>query len=383
MEDKYEFLNFKPPFCMNAKCPNHLQESHMKERLWWSRAGFYKLRDTYRVPRFRCLLCRKRFSARAFKSYFRFKKADRSLSARILNVFVVGASNRDIARLFGVSECCVRNRLNRMAVQGILIHYEKLSRLDGINEAISYDGLENFAGSQYEPNYINQAIGAESLFVYDCNFSPLNRKGYMSERQKLKNQEIARTRGRFPTYAVQSATTVLLKRLLAKQKPGRRLELHTDEHYQYRRSIKFDLSSFPIEHKTISAKAYRNFQSILLPVNHADLLIRKNVGAFSRETISFSKTHSAMCKKYFLFMIYKNYMAPQFTKKLKRRPRCHLESPAQALGIETKPLSFQEYFCEPRTQIQVQIPDEWKLIIKGKIPYARRLCNQGRGILRV
>ncbi len=373
MDEKFEFVSFVPPYCTSPKCFNHLKENlGSSPPQWWIRSGFYKLHNDVKVQRFSCSLCHRRFSARAFKSYFRFKIPDRTLSARILNIFIVGASNRDMGRFFGVSEGCIRNRLNRMADQAILIHYEKLKNLKGIWEPVAYDGLENFAGSQYEPNYINQAIGAETFFTYDCNFSPMNRKGRMSERQKLRNLELSKSSGIFPKNAIRLATTVLLKRLLDKQKSGLRLELLSDEHFQYRRSIKQDLKGALLDHKTISAKATRNFQNILFPVNHADLIIRKNVAAFSRETISFSKTHAAMCKKYFLFMSYKNYMAPQFTKKLIRRPRAHIESPAQVVGLETKILSFQEFFCETRTERQIQIPPEWKMIKKGKTPYARQ-----------
>lgn len=245
-----------------------------------------------------------------------------------------------------------------------------------LDEAICYDGLENFAGTQYDPNYINQAVGDKSLFIYDFNFAPLNRKGRMSDRQKVKNKELEVREGAYPRNAIQKASTVLFKRLLKKVRPGKSLEILSDQHFAYRRAIECDLKGFPIEHGTISSKAYRDFKNILFPVNHADLLIRHQSAAFKRETIAFSKTHARMCQKFLLFMIDKNYMRPQFTKKHVRRPRVHRESPAQYLKLTTKILEFSDFFDELRTQKQVPLPEEWALIIQGSVPYPRQLHSR-------
>ncbi len=377
MEEKFEFINFTPPFCTNAKCFNHLKKSlDLRPRKWWGKAGLYKVKNGTQVPRFKCFQCRKKFSARAFKFHYRFKLPDKTLSARIFKAFTLGATNRDLAFVFGVSEHCVRGRLNRMADWAFKLHQERLNELGTVNEDICYDGLENFAGTQYDPNYINQMIGTSSLFIYDFNLAPMNRKGRMSERQKLKNKELVASVGSYPKDAIRQATTALISRMLKRKKPGENLALISDEHFQYRRSIQYDLKGSCIDHITISAKAYRCFKNILFPVNHADLLIRKKVGAFSRETISFSKTHTAMAKKFLLFLIDKNYMRPQFTKRHKRRPLAHLQSPAQSLSIETHVLAFHEFFSEPRTEVQVPIPAEWSMIIKGQVPYNRSVLPQ-------
>ena len=78
-----------------------------------------------------------------------------------------------------------------------------------------------------------------------------------------------------------------------------------------------------------------------------------------------------MCQKYALFMIHKNYMAPQFTKKQIRRSEAHKISPAQHLGLEQKILGFADFFSELRSPQQVKLPTEWQLFMRDEVPYPR------------
>ena len=253
-------------------------------------------------------------------------------------------SNRAISRSLYISEHCVRIRLIRMSQQAFSFQTEQLSQLK-IREELCFDGLENFAKSQYDVNNIQQAIGRDSLFIYDFNFACLNRKGYMSSWQKRRLAEIEAESGRYNPNAIRVATKDILQRLHSAKCPTKdRMTLLSDEHFQYKRVLKCDLTDCVFEHVTISSKACRNFQNILFSVNHVDLMIRQQVKAFSRETISFSKTAAAMCQKYALYMIYKNFMIPQFTKKHVRRPNAHIESPAQALGVTSNILNFADIF---------------------------------------
>ncbi len=368
------------PYCPNVKCSFHkIMDS---EKVFWKRNGYFSSSPFDSIQRFRCLECGKNFSERSFQFRYRFKIKDPSLSSRMFTAFILGASNHGIARALKLSEHCVRRRLQRMAEWASTLHFQRVQKLT-VSEALCYDGLENFAGSQYDPNHINQMLGKDSLFIYDFNFAPLNRKGKMSPRQKLIKSKIEESQGPYPKRAIRMATTALVKRMLKKIPEGARLTLISDEHFQYKRSIQFDFKGIPIEHITVSSKKTRNFQNILFPANHSDLLIRQNVGAFSRETISFAKTHARMCQKFLLFSVYKNYMAPQFTKAHVRRPKARFQSPAQALGLEEKLLTFGEFFNEKRTAHQIRIPKDWLLFINGRVPYSRRSNlspNQGRTV---
>lgn len=272
---------------------------------------------------------------------YRQKKSDRALNAKIFQCFVSGMSNRRISRQLNVSEHCVRLRLVRISQRAFVFHH-LVSMHMPIIEPVAYDGLGNFAGSQYDPNNLQHAVGAESLFIYDFNFAPLNRGGRMSRWQKRRLEQIEEGQGRYDPGIVRKKSAELFERL--RLRSGKQLEIWSDEHFQYRRAMRQNRNLRSIKHKRISSKACRNFQNILFSVNHADLLTRQQIAAFGRETISFSKTAAAMCQKYMLFAVYKNYMAPQFTKKHIRRPDAHEQSPAQCLGLADHILSFKDIF---------------------------------------
>ena len=144
-----------------------------------------------RRRRYRCRECKKTFSENHLKRNFRFRHLDPALSSKILELVCAGVSNRLIARILKVSDHCVRIRSYRLGCQAFHFHFEQVYGGSlKICEPVCFDGLENFAGSQYDPNNINQVVGRDSLFVYDFNFASLNRKGYMSPWQKNRLGEI-------------------------------------------------------------------------------------------------------------------------------------------------------------------------------------------------
>lgn len=325
--------------------------------------------DGRKRQRYKCTQCGFRFSENFAKLHYRLKHKDPSLNSKIFIFFIHGLSTRKIARLLNISPHSALIRLKRLSQRALEFHLHQTSSLF-IKEPVCFDGLENFAVSQYEPNNINQAIGRDSLFIYDFNFASLNRKGRMSDWQKLKLSKMVAKTGRFNPAAIRVATKEIFARLYDKRYDKTTpLTILSDEHFQYRRVVQQDLQKLNIAHITISSKATRNYQNILFSVNHADLLIRKALAPFARETISFSKTHGQMCQKFALFMVYKNYMAPQFTNSQVRRLNAHLESPAQKLGLTDRVLTYSDVFAlrsqEPATR---DWNEDWQSFWMGQVP---------------
>ncbi len=321
-----------------------------------------------RKQRHQCVSCKRRFSSTTFSLLHYLKKADLALNAKIFHLHVRGVSNVDIARTHYLSEHCVRGRLRRLSQRAFTFQAEMASKLP-IKEELCVDGIENFAGSQFDPNNINIAVGKESLFVYSFNFCGLNRKGRKSPRQKLKNSKIEALSGRYNPKSIRISMGDLFKEIYKLKDPAKPLRIVSDQHYQYKRALKYDLPDLKIDHATVSSYDTRNYQNHLFAINHADLLVRQRSKAFARETIAFSKTPGAMCQKYALFMIRKNYMAPQFTKKHVRRPQAHKQSPAQALGLCSKILTFEDIFdrrCAPAER--AKLSEDWKCFWHGEVP---------------
>jgi hypothetical protein len=276
-----------------------------------------------------------------------------------------------MGRMLNLSEHCVRNRLKKMA-QWTLLKHAYLSQELKIEEPIVYDGLEAFAKSQYDPNQIQQAIGKDSLFIYDFNFIPLNRKGRMSPRQKRKRTEIEKREGRYLPRAIRVASREIFLRLYQRRKNEAIPQLLiTDEHFQYWRAINWDLTSCKIKHIRISSKETRNYKNQLFAINHADLLTRQHIAAFRRETISFSKKHESMIQKYILFLGWKNYFRTQYVKSHKMDPQTNEQTPAMKLGICSKILEFHEFFDIRLTERQIPLNREWKCFYKEQPTYSR------------
>lgn len=359
---------------MNTACPDLKCLSSATIRVGFSAPRICL--NERRRQRYKCLKCKRKFSENSHLLSFRLKHRDPALNAKIFSLCVGGFSNRAIARFYYVSEGCVRGRLRRLSQQALNFHHEHLRELR-IREAICFDGLQNFAGSQYDVNNIQQAIGRDSLFIYDFNFASMNRSGRMSPWQKNRLRAIESACGRYNPQAIRIATRDIVKRLHSMKAPGQDFNLLTDEHFQYRRAVNHDLKNLDIRHVTISGKACRNFQNILFTVNHADLMIRQRLGAFARETISFSKNAGAMCQKYALFLVHKNYMIPQFTKKHVRRPDAHRRSPAQDLGITERLLDFSDVFHRRSAETDTNsMNDDWQNFWLGTVPKKYRRPRQ-------
>lgn len=363
--------NFIPPYCPNPGCVHHRGGTS-----FFIKWGMKKiLKFPYFNQRYQCKSCFQTFCYTFFKLSYREKNV--GLNKKIFKLNLCSASKGHIARELNVSERLVRDRQSKMARWALLTH-AKLTENLKIEEGIVYDGLENFAYSQYDPNNINHAIGKDSLFTYDFNFAPMNRKGRMSERQKAVKAELEESFGSYPKGIIRLKTAQILRRLY--NKTNKNLLLYSDNHYLYRYALKYDLADCEIYHDITPSTHTRNYKNKLFVVNNFDMQIRQTCSAFRRETIAFSKNSVAMIEKFVLQMCFKNYMRSVFYKKHKRDPETLTTSPAMRVGLTTKILSFEEYFKEKVTITQVNLNEDWLNLVKKVDPYSRRVIKPYNGI---
>lgn len=356
---------FVPPYCPRPKCQNHRKENARPD--FWRRHGVKELkRFPYFSYRFLCRDCGVTFSGSIFSLHYRQKVW--GLNYAIFRYHDLGVSRRATARELGHSERLVRTRIRNMARWALLKQAELIEKLK-IEEAIVYDGLENFSFSQFDPNNINHAVGKRSLFIYDFNFAPLNRKGRMSPSQAKRKAELEAEHGPYPRDAIRSSTKRVFQRLLSK---GPSLVLYTDKHFQYQRVVEQDLRGAKIDHIRISSKVHRNFRNPLFAVNNIDLQARHNLSAFKRETIAFSKHSIAMQDSFLLYAISRNFLRPKFWGTHRSDPECSKKSPAMELGLTEKILKFNEFFSERVLPSQVQLNEDWKNLYDRVDPHSRR-----------
>ena len=359
-------LTFTPPYCPRPECEFHAFGSTG----FWQKHGIKTLkRFPYASVRFRCKACDKTFSASFFTLNYRQKIF--GLNQKIFRFHNLGISKREIGRIISISEASVRLRIIRMSRLGLLIHAKAQENLL-ISEPIVYDGLENFSFSQYDPNNLNHAVGKNSLFTYDFNLCPINRKGMMSPRQRLKKKILENRYGSYPKNAIRSSTKAIFQRLLERCPRNQMLTLYTDRHYDYQRVVAWDLPPKRIEHIRISSKIARNFKNKLFAVNNIDMQARHNLAAFKRETIAFAKHPQAMLENFVLYMLYRNYMRPKFWGTHRSDPQSAKKSPAMELGIRKKIQSFEDFFSVRILPSHTLLHKEWKNLYYRTYPLSRQ-----------
>jgi hypothetical protein len=276
-----------------------------------------------------------------------------------------GMSNNAIAKLLHISEGTVRDRLRVMASQSVIFEKENYPSL--IKESVAYDGFETFTHSQYSPCYVNTVVGSNSMFIYHNTFSPLNRKGRMTDEQKLKNLTLLEKYGPYPRDSVYQESLYIF-RALARRSNG--IILFSDEHRAYSRAMK----SFPsgIEHKTISSKEKRTPSNPLFPINHLHLLYRHCFSGQQRETISFQKNEAALMDKIQLMKIYRNFMSTKFVKKNKFDENANKWSPAMYVGASDRVLKFVDIYRVRRLRTQIHLDEREESFWKRIYPYSRQ-----------
>ena len=362
---------FYPPYCPYSKCKNHKA----------ARSGFfarngaqYTAKFPYLNQRYICLDCGKQFSYSTF--HLDFRKKMPGLCEEIFSCKTNGMSNLSIARKLKISEATVRLRLSLMKRQA-LIKKKKLETGLKISEAVVYDGFETFTYSQFDPCYVNTAVGKKSLFTYEINFAPLNRKGRMTNEQKIKNEQLCARFGRYPSAAIQTQTTYTLKKLL-KQCPGNLL-LYSDEHQSYQRSIRRDLTDHKIEHHLTNSQVSRNGKNPLFAVNHLHLWYRHFLSSQKRETIAFNKNEAGLMDTIFLQTICKNYLSPQMYKRTPYNKLRNQQSPAMSVGLTNKILTFDEFFDSRRMASQVDFDEQERKFYRSEYLFQRRKICQYSG----
>lgn len=360
MEKTSHQLQLIPSFCPNSRCLFH---TGTIEKFYRKNGSIRTKKPPFINQRFKCLHCHTQFSSNTFTLDFRKRKA--LLSESILHFCMNGMSNNSIAGLLKVAEGTVRNRLKELARQSLI--FEKENYPKQITEDVAYDGFETFTYSQFSPCYINTAVGSRSMFIYHNTFSPLNRKGRMTDEQKVKNQELLSKFGPYPRDSVCEETIYILRNL-SSLGPGRTLFM--DEHRAYQRAIRrFD---FQMDYQTINSKVRRDPSNPLFPINRLHSLYRHYFSSQHRETISFQKHEAALLEKVQLMKIYRNFMRPKFVKKNSYDPHAHIWSPAMYVGVAQRVLDFKDVFGIRKVRTQIRLDEKEEAFMNRYYPYSRQ-----------
>jgi transposase-like protein len=361
---------FQPPHCPNPECPYH------RPRPDWHfvRNGRRRRRrDGRRIQDFRCRHCGRYFSTATFSVRYWLRRPE--LLIPCAKLVTEGAGLRQTARSLGTTHTTVARHIARLARHAWLFHRQVLKGA-ALHEPLVADGFESFVFSQYHPFHANLAVGARSWFLYHFTHAALRRKGAMTAAQRRKRAARERDQGRPDPKAVELAMAALLDPLVTLLPPGAALELHTDDHPAYPRSLARLRRARPdcpqILHRVTSARKRRTQKNPLFPVNLADLLLRHGSANHRRETIAFSKRLRAALERLAVFLVWRNYV-----KKRREKATGPEQTAAMAAGVCKQPLAWRQVLRRRLFPQHVQLPAPWAAY------YEQRVKTVARGMVEL
>lgn len=323
---------FIPPHCPNPDC-DHYQ--HAPESIWYRKISPYETKTFGSVARFFCLSCHRSFSTQTFSIDYYAKK---KLQYRIIhNQINAGSGLRNIARNLHVSPRTVRNRINRLARNAIIIHEGLLSHMPYREDFVA-DGFESFCVSQYFPDNYNILVGKDSQFVYRWDYVTLRRKGRMRDDQKKRRallEETYRAQPQAIRLSFGDLMSFLARETQTRSKP---LILYTDEKKDYQsalwnsENLKERLFNGSWRHHMVNSKEVRNTQNPLFPVNYIDREFRKDMASHARESLQFSRNVNEAMMRMSLYLFDHNYLKPFRVADQVKKYHRH----AQIAGLERR-----------------------------------------------
>jgi len=324
---------FQPPFCPHRDCDAHY---HRPQDQWWEQRGSYQTRLFGSVTRYRCKLCGRQFSRQSFSiDYY----AKRRLSyPRLMGELCSCSSIRALGRNHRVGRKTIENKIMRLTRQALALQLLALEHVD-LQEHLVVDGLESFWGSQYFPNNLHVAVGADSQFVYGWNGVTIRRSGRMRESQRSRREELERCYRADPQGVKWSFRSIaqLCARLMA-DSSHHELALRTDEHQSYPPALaslaqwERLVQSRGVTHLRYSSRLPRTVGNPLFAVNYIDRECRKDMAEHVRETTRFARSAHTSMERLSLYLVAHNFFKPWRLNGGSTGQRTHAEVAGVQIG---------------------------------------------------
>ncbi len=340
-----------PPFCPNPACPFHTCDpSHWR----FHRDGVHYRRCPPRVvQRYRCLHCRRSFSAQTFRTSYWLRRPDllRPLFLRL----VACSGFRQIAREFDVAPSTIARLAARLGRHCLLFH-ERHRPHGPLTEPLVLDGFISFEYSQYHPTAFHLLAGQDSHFFYGFTDSELRRSGTLTGRQRWRRQQLEARLGRPDPRSVEHEVATLLGIVAPVPQP---LTLRSDLHADYPRALR-RLPHLSVTHTLTSSRAARTPHNPLFAVNLLDLLIRHSGANHKRETIAFSKRRQSAAERMAVLLVWRNYLK-WFSE------RRHADTPAMRLGAAQRRWTVGEVLAARLFPSRIRLPERWALYYERRV----------------
>ena len=298
---------FHPPFCPWTECV-----AHRAPGLGFQRYGSYRRKyDPRRVPRFRCLDCRRTCSRQTFSTTYYLKRP--KLLVSVASGLAACSAHRQIARSARCAKTSVTRMAERLGRHAILLHARCLRNLRALREDVVHDHFESFVGRQDEALGVGTAVGAASWLVYDVDPAPHRGSGRRPDRKPS-----ARTSGTESNSYVASIGRTLqtLMPLLSETGTlnfvvdGRRDYLVATKPPEIASRIRLHVFPNPVrgpKGTPRSAEAVARDRA-MFPVDQLHQLLRHTCADHKRETIAFGRRLESTLGRAHLMVVWKNFV---------------------------------------------------------------------------
>jgi transposase-like protein len=325
-------MKFKPKFCPCFECPS--------SRTWrtfrYKQRGFYRRKcDGRLVQRFQCTICHRSFSTQSFRLDFGWRKP--GLHLRVFDSLVSKVSLRQMARIFCVQRLTIERRFQRLGHQAKSFQFSALSKArerDGIHGMFQLDEQETFERDRrLRPVTLAVIIEKHSYFVLHGETAPLPCRGNLSPANRIKRDTMFQKEGKRKSGS-KLAVLGCFQALRRFHCPWRGIDLQTDRKRTYPNLFKTAVSDLFASHQRVSGQAPRNYGSVLFPINHTLAMMRDGISRLVRRSWCVSKCRRRLACHFWIWAVYRNFIRG-ITVVTKT-------TPAQALGVATKPYSREE-----------------------------------------
>jgi transposase-like protein len=371
---------FQPPFCPWQSCAEHQRR---QPGYRFRRHGFFSTAQRRRIPRFRCLICKRTFSRQTFAvSYYRKRP---ELLRPVAAALVAGSALRQIARSLDCAPNTVARLSARLGRHAMLLQAFSLRHLRGrLEEPVVFDHFETFEFTQDYPFAVGTPVGAGSWFVYGLDPAPHERSGRRTPAQtkRLRSRPKRALRGRYA-----GSTRRVLDFLLPLRPPDGVLSLLCDMHKDYPRAV----SRHP-ERRWIRMQCYANPKRgpkgsprsreaserdrALFPVDLLHKILRHTLAHHRRETIAFTRRLNAAMERLFVTAIWRNFVKKRTERKV------GASTPAMFLGLSDARWNWKRVLSRRLFYNRITLPANWPQLYRREWTTPLLAGNAGHRLLR-
>jgi transposase-like protein len=282
---------------MKINCPN----LNCKSTCFYKDGTYYRKSDYKHIKRYRCKLCKKRFSQASFCPEYGQKK--RQLNSMISTLLSSNMSQRRIAKVLKINVKTVARKLIFLGKKCKSIHFQSLKDLDRKFEFLQFDDLETIEHTKCKPLSVSMIVEDKTRKIINFKVSKIPSKGLLAAISRKKY-------GIRPDERKES-----LDRLFREIKPYTKetATFYSDKHCYYPKPVK---TYFP-QSAHITTKGARGciagqgelkklYYDPLFSLNHTFAMLRANINRLIRKTWNTTKKIEALNHHLWIYVDYHN-----------------------------------------------------------------------------